>query len=920
MRDLKRPGAFFGQQEKLLSMPTGLPSAKFWAFDIRGRAIDPGAVAAWWGFLGGTAFANIFESSLTGAARRTATVAPALTAHLVNAHEGPATATELGRVAAAGASATTRLLTQPATATTPLTIGFTAAPSPDNMPFPEVGLLPGGPYGATVALWPTGPVAGITRDFVRVALVGIEEQLIGQRRVPANSTDPEQVRRAADQEGTSTRVLVGRTTGPALRATSDGAATAITSVFGGGPTRFVTSVLSADWTGMTPPSLPAVAPPTTAPAITVTALIGGGTAAGNTIANQRVLVTMAPASAPAGAWVRAWPLGFDPVEGRHVRLGGGGGLVAADGSVALVITLPDGAVSAPAPMGLDLMIVTAVRERLYSDLRFVRPTPAGGTAPAVSTITGTIIECETARTFASGAAVSNVLPGTTLVTGATPPALVSRGSLPMSALSPSAVGRVVASGDVIRLVQPAFRDEPEGDAPASLTGIAGVGVTRIGRNLLSRLAAVVAPLPTMESLEIAAARVTGTAITAAVGATPALSRLHELGPGQKGNPGAPGNLEVFGTGAALNGPAAVSVAEYVRDRTAGNTIALATLAATPLPSPAAPAAPSSWGVALRTVGADADAEPGVGSLTNAAGAATVYPLGGTLAAITAALATAGIAIPPATGAAATSIARALDRRVLSAGWGAREGGISLAAAFRRAEDFVYIESPAISPGAIGSAADSLDVWGALATRMNERRGLVVIVCVPVRTVPGIPVPLARVRDAQILAAMAALPDQDRVALFSPSAGPGRSVRLASTSVIVDDAYILTGTTHLSRRGLSFDSSLATSIFDDTLIDGRPAEIVTLRRALIAARLNLPMTLVPDDPIDLLVALRRLIIIGGVGRLAVPRLVAPTIVPSPTDVDIWDHDGSRLPAGIGILDWLTGIPGSYGTLESSDSPP
>jgi hypothetical protein len=927
MRDLKRPGIFSGKQERLIATATDIGTAKLWTFDTRGRAIDPGAVAAWWAFLGATAFTNLYEASFTGADRRTAAVDPQLIVHLVNAHEGTASPVDLARVSATNSDGTNPVLSRSATATAALTIGFTDAPTsptPDDMPSPEVALLPTGPYGASVALWPSGAVGGITRDFVRVAIVGIEEHLIGQRRTPPTSGDAEQARRAKDQDRPSTQILVGRTTGPALRATTDAAASAVTSVFGGGPTRFVTAVLSVDWTGITPPTLPPASPPetlpppsTTGPAITVTALVGGGIAIGDTISGQRVLVTMAPASVPAGSWVRAWPLGFDPVEGRHVRLGGGGGMAAADGSVALVIALPDGAVSPPAPMGLDLMIVTAARARLYSDLRFTRPAPVPGSAPTVSAVAGTVIECETARAFATGAAVVGLLPGTTLVTVDAPRALVSRASVALSALSAASLGRVISSGDVVRLVQPAFRGEPEGDAPASLAGIAGVTATRIARNLLNRVPALVAPLPAMEALEIAASRVTATAVTAAVATTPALSSLHELGPSQIANPGAPGDLEVYGTGVALSGPAALSVAEYVRDRTAGNTVNLAVIASTPLPAPAAPAAPSSWAAALRTVGADADAEPGVGSLTYAGIGGTTYSLGRTLSDITTALSGAGITVPAATGAAATSIARALDRRVLSAGWGAREGAVSLAAAFSRAEDFVFIDTPAISPGTIGLDSDTLEVWGALKTRMSERPGLVAIICIPSKTLPGTPEPLARVRDARILAAIDALPDKDRVACFSPSAGPGRSMRLASTTVIVDDAYVLTGTTHLSRRGLTFDSSLAVSVFDDTLIDGRPAEIVTFRRALIAGRLGIPLTLLPDDPVDLLRALRRLITIGGVGRLATPRIVAPTIKPSATDIDIWDHDGSRPALGLSGLSWITSLISA--TIEGYSNP-
>src|SRR5207249_4379940 len=123
-----------------------------------------------------------------------------------------------------------------------------------------------------------------------------------------------------------------------------------------------------------------------------------------------------------------------------------------------------------------------------------------------------------------------------------------------------------------------------------------------------------APLPTMERLEIAAANVTGTAVRAAIATTPALSRYHELGASQDGNPGAPAIVEIHGTGAALSGPGAIGIAEYVRDRTVGNTVALVTTAGTPLPTPAAPAGPSLWAAALRTVGADVEGEPGLGEL------------------------------------------------------------------------------------------------------------------------------------------------------------------------------------------------------------------------------------------------------------------------------------------------------------------
>lgn len=63
--------------------------------------------------------------------------------------------------------------------------------------------------------------------------------------------------------------------------------------------------------------------------------------------------------------------------------------------------------------------------------------------------------------------------------------------------------------------------------------------------------------------------------------------------------------------------------------------------------------------------------------------------------------------------------------------------------------------------------------------------------------------------------------REDVARSSPAADPGRSRSLASTTVVIDDAETLTGTTHLWRRGLSFDSPFAAAVFDAALAPGRP---------------------------------------------------------------------------------------------------
>jgi hypothetical protein len=170
--------------------------------------------------------------------------------------------------------------------------------------------------------------------------------------------------------------------------------------------------------------------------------------------------------------------------------------------------------------------------------------------------------------------------------------------------------------------------------------------------------------------------------------------------------------------------------------------------------------------------------------------------------------------------------------------------------------------------------------------------------------------LADIRDDGIIKAKAALSfDPDRFALFSPGAGAGRSVRFASTSVIVDDAFAFTGTTHLWRRGLTFDSSIAAAVFDERLVDGRPQEIRTFRRRLLAGRLGLQETKIPDDPGELVGAIRDLDLTSSFRLAARPILPPARIVPTddyPKDGDraVWDPDGVRTATSFSLVNIIT----------------
>src|SRR5690606_28900273 len=142
--------------------------------------------------------------------------------------------------------------------------------------------------------------------------------------------------------------------------------------------------------------------------------------------------------------------------------------------------------------------------------------------------------------------------------------------------------------------------------------------------------------------------------------------------------------------------------------------------------------------------------------------------------------------------------------------------------------------------------------------------------------PGAPAELQRVRDQSVAAALTAMASGDgtraeRFVAFTPAAGPARSLRLAATTVVVDGVLAVGGTTHLWRRGLSFDSSLAAALLDEQLVRGRSQEVTTSRAALMSAALGLAPGELPRAPVEAVQATRELVAGGGYGRLAAEHI-------------------------------------------------
>lgn len=960
MFDLKRPGRFelppgpgiTPEPEKLLRFPDGM-SARLFVFDAHGLPLDPGAVAAWWAFLGNSVFENLWAAGFEGADLRTASLdgGARFTIHLLNPHGGhlPNNHPLLARAQVAGVDALgddTAPRNLRSGAAGGVSVSFSPADpdaDADDAPFPLAASLPGGRFAATAQLWPGDwATFALNRDFVQVALVETESHLVGvPRRLPEGEGNDVTRRRAADQNRVTTRVNVVRTTGEPIRTTTDAAAQSVLGVFDGAdPATLVASAADRDYGFLAAlAGLPAGRPPERLPELgavppagseelrdasgrrvgAVHPLIGGA---------GRVLVELALGAELAGAWVRVWAQDFSTTTGSRTRLDGGGARADAAGRALAVIKLEEGAVGTASPSGLDVLVKTEGGAREYPDLRFSRPAPVAGDPLAIGAAANVVV-CETGQSLATASLSSAIPSGATVVAlageGRSSPALLDRASIPAAAFLEATLVRRAASGDTLVLTQPAFVKQPGGDITASFDGVTVRRLVRSGADRITDGSAFAAgaPLPAQERLEVAAARVEPGGAAAAMATTPALGRFHELLPHQQGHPGAPAAAEIHGTGAALAGAAALPLAEYVRDRRARLTSDLVGEAFDrPFPDLAAPPVgdPAVWVAVLRTAARGSEGEAGMDALADLLAGETTP---GTIArdverwirqrnidadtsglspevqGLVSALNTILGALPPSGPGQernVASAARALDRR-LQAARGIREAAHSLLAAIRRAEDLVYVETPALDSLPCGQGDEQIDVWGALRERLADpaHRALKLILCVPLQLGPFAPEPMGKVRDALLkttLEALRSLPHFDqRVAILTPNAGTGRRLHLSSTTVIVDDAYLLTGSTHLWRRGLSFDSSLALGFFDESLEGGRPRAIGRLRRELIAARLGLAADLVPSNPADLLEALRLLPGRDGGRRLTTRSVLATTETTDATSIDVWNPDGS-----------------------------
>jgi hypothetical protein len=176
-------------------------------------------------------------------------------------------------------------------------------------------------------------------------------------------------------------------------------------------------------------------------------------------------------------------------------------------------------------------------------------------------------------------------------------------------------------------------------------------------------------------------------------------------------------------------------------------------------------------------------------------------------------------------------------------------------ALRHARELVYIETPLLgaTAGGAGGPADSeaaVDVFSELTARLAEEPRLRVVLLVP-RTPPFVHgyepwtmyfhgVRNAIVQALQLAGGELPLPGggtRPRVVVGHPMGAPGRPLVIRTTTVVVDDVWLMTGTSSLSRRGLTFDGANDLVLTDWSLDRAGGRAIRAHRRALMGGHLG-----------------------------------------------------------------------------------
>lgn len=260
----------------------------------------------------------------------------------------------------------------------------------------------------------------------------------------------------------------------------------------------------------------------------------------------------------------------------------------------------------------------------------------------------------------------------------------------------------------------------------------------------------------------------------------------------------------------------------------------------------------------------------------------------------------------------------LHRETMSSCYGRRDAQWALRDAISAARRFIYIESPGFTStqtdyGPAPVPPYAVDLIKVIADRMQQAPALRVIICTPKYPdfAPGYEPMAAYEKDdrRRIILDLPTARDplSSRVIAFHPIGFPGRSSRLESTVVIIDDIWALVGSSTFRRRGLTFDGGSDIVFTDTELVNGRCLSITNFRRKLMASRLGISSSetnefgTMPDpdfvrlsDGVEAFYTIRNILIAGGLGKI--DRLwngMTPGIDPiAPENIDLANPEGQE----------------------------
>ena len=261
----------------------------------------------------------------------------------------------------------------------------------------------------------------------------------------------------------------------------------------------------------------------------------------------------------------------------------------------------------------------------------------------------------------------------------------------------------------------------------------------------------------------------------------------------------------------------------------------------------------------------------------------------------------------------------LQREIATAKFGQRDALWALRRAIGQAREFIYIESPTFARTAYPDAPPEsyeIDLVEVVRDRLEHNPRLKIVLCVP--RLPDFNLSRdnwvrAAITHRNIAIQQLITQAPDRVAAFHPIGFPGRSAAIRSTVTIVDDIWCMVGTSHIRRRGMTFDGGVDVVSFDRDIKGGYANQITSFRQALMAAKLGVSVPTAPGNASSLWIrlaqpesafsAIANLLQQGGLGRCS-PIWGGPTDDSAEEQsVDIIDPNGASEAALLELLSTL-----------------